>query len=85
MKIEANMKTLEIRKPLYNNFVYIRESILKSTDKLKVKIPNGEAVINTEEWIKSGKRMEKVFKIPNCPMILFGNYLPINEKAQTLL
>lgn len=75
------MKTLIIKKPLYGTFCYIRDSHLKGKN-LKVIIPQGSAVIDCKEWISTGKKMEKVFLIPNKPMILWGNSVKIevNEK-----
>lgn len=78
------MEKVNILKPVYGNFVYIRESILKKAiqkgEGLEVTIPAGSAVIDPKKWIETGKRLEKVFKIPGVPMILIGNHVPIEEK-----
>lgn len=53
--------------------------------KLKVIIPKqGEAIIDVLEWIKTGKKMEKVFKRPNEPMVLWGNNLFKPEIPETI-
>lgn len=68
---------IEIKKPLYGSFVYIREEFLKKAMNqntfLKVTIPQGQYLVDPRTWMASGKRMEKVFKIPTRPMILWGN------------
>ena len=73
---------VEIRKPLHGNFCYIRESLLKQAIKdgkwLEVKVPNGVGHISPQLWMGTGKRMTKVFKYENNPMVLYGNEVPIN-------
>jgi len=83
--INNNQQFEEIifHKPLYDNYITIRESILRRAIKnhrlLKITIPQGTAIVDPVEWLKTGKRMEKVFKIPDKPMVLIGNYVPINN------
>jgi hypothetical protein len=83
------MNSITIRKPLYSNFCYIRDRVLfeaiRNGNQLKVIVPNGSAIIDPQEWIRTGKKMEKVFKIKNRPMQLWGNYLPINENQDAML
>lgn len=75
------MVKVEIKKPLYGNFVYINLKVLNTAvrqkQKVEVCLPNGCAVIDPVEWVKTGKRMEKVFKFPDRPMVLYGNHVPI--------
>ena len=74
------MIDLEIKKPLHGKYLCIRESYLLSGPRMKVKIPQGEAVIDTKEWMKTGKLMEKVYLYEDRPMKLFCNYLPVEFK-----
>ena len=78
---------VDIRKPLYDNFVYIRydKYIRQAIDrgaKLKIRIPQGIGIHDPEEWMRTGKRMEKVFKRPDEPMVLWGNWVMF-EKPKT--
>ncbi len=75
---------IDIKKPMFDNYVYIREETLKKAARYKkdgwkvvVRIPQGEGEIDPLEWYKNGKRMEKVFLRPNEPMVLYGGYVPI--------
>lgn len=83
MKAIKRFEDVVIRKPLYHNFVYIRDSILYRAINqhllLRIRIPQGMGIADPKKWIKTGKRMEKVFKIPNHPMILYGNYVHVEE------
>ena len=74
------MKEIKILKPLYGHYVCIRESYLLSGPRMKVTIPQGSAVIDTKEWIKTGKLMEKVYLYDNRPMRLWCNTLPVEFK-----
>ena len=74
------MKEIEIFKPLHGKYICIRESYLKSGPRMKVKIPQGESIIDTKEWMKTGKKMEKVYLYEDRPMKLFCGYLPVEFK-----
>jgi hypothetical protein len=75
--------TIDIRKPLFGNFVYLRDiyidRAIRQKTKIRVKIPNGEAIIEPAKWknwaIKNNKVMKKVFKFPDNPMVLYGGWL----------
>jgi len=73
-----------IKKPLYDNFVYVRDMhirrAMREGKKLKITIPQGAGIVDPVDWIKTGKKMEKVFKYPDNPMILWGNRVPLNIK-----
>ena len=77
------MKKVTIKKPMYGAFVYIRDRVLYDAihdgERIQVCIPQGSAIIDPKEWIRTGKKLEKVFKIPNRPMVLWGNHVPIAE------
>lgn len=68
-----------IQKPLFGSYVYVRDIYLKQAiaehKNLSIIIPSqGQFEHDPRAWIKTGKRMEKVFKIKNRPMVLYGNY-----------
>jgi hypothetical protein len=74
----------KIKKPLYGNFVNLRKSLLlraiKDGELIKITIPQGSAIVSPVWWIKTGKEVEQVFKIPDRPMKLVGNYVEIKPK-----
>lgn len=77
------IQSIEIKKPLYGNYVYIWEKVLNRAIRqkamLEIRVPKGSAVVDPREWKKNGKRMEKIFRKPNEPMILYGGNVPIPE------
>lgn len=77
------MIKVNIKKPLYGNMVYIRDSILRNAifkgENIELKIPSGTKIIDPRVWLNSGKRMQKVFNFPDRPMILYGNYVNFTE------
>ena len=83
---EKNKRNIivEIKKPLYQNFAYIRDKYLYEAIErgvnVEIRIPQGTAVVDPKKWIKTGKRMEKVFLLPDNPMILWGNRVPIKTE-----
>jgi hypothetical protein len=72
---------VNIKKPLYANFVRIRDKYIyqaiKEKKKLRITIPQGTGIHDPQEWMKTGKRVEQVFLMPDNPMILWGNYVKI--------
>lgn len=69
-----------IKKPMYNDFVTVRDIYLmqakREMRKLKISSPGvGECIVTPEQWIEKGKRIEKEFLIKGKPMILWGNYI----------
>jgi len=78
----------KIKKPLYDNFVNLRKSLLlraiKDGELIKITIPQGSAIVSPVWWIKTGKESEKVFKIPDRPMKLCGNFVPIRKSAEEI-
>jgi hypothetical protein len=73
--------TVNIKKPLYGNFVYVNgnivEKAIRTSSMLEIVIPNGRAIVDPKMWKENGKIMKKVFKIPNNPMTLYGGNVPI--------
>lgn len=73
---------ISIGKPLFEyeggHFIYIRDKYLREAKKtgkpMRIKTPEGEALYTYEEWMKGAKRMEQVFKFPDHPLLLWGNY-----------
>jgi len=78
-----------IEKPIYGNFVYVRDSYLnkaeRTGDKLRIKTPKGGIVCTYEQWKHGAKYMEKVFKRPDEPMKLWGNKVPVIDENQLSL
>jgi hypothetical protein len=72
---------IKIYKPLYGTFCYIRDTYIweaqRTGKKLRITVPQGVGIMTAEEWLNGAKRMEKVFKIPTKPMILYGNEVKI--------
>lgn len=75
-KIKVNIK-----KPLYGNYVYIRGSIVEKAIRLglglQITVPNGTATVDPLKWRNTGRIMKKVFKFKDNPMILYGNNVPV--------
>lgn len=77
------LKTIELYKPLFKNkrgyFHNIYDKHLKDAIKekkiIQAKTFHGIYEIDPKQWIATGKKMEQVFKRPDEPMILYGNYL----------
>jgi hypothetical protein len=74
---------IEIRKPLFGTYVYVRdiyiERAIKRKVNLEIHIPQGIGICDPIRWKNEGKRMEKVFKRPDEPMVLYGNYVKIDQ------
>ena len=76
-----------IRRPLFKFqerfFVYIRDKYLKQAKRkgklLKINVPEGSAYYSYDEWMKGCRRMEQVFRFPDRPLKLIGNYLEISH------
>jgi len=68
-----------IRKPIYGDYVGIREKYIwkakRENKKLKIETPRGVCIISPTKFLKGATRIEKVFKIPDRPMILYCNTL----------
>ena len=87
------MIKVNIRKPLYGNFCYIRSSVvdkaIREGQEMQVTVPNGTAIMDPVRWKETGKIMKKVFKYKDTPMILYGNFVRVplpqpTEKKETV-
>ena len=71
---------IEFEKPMYWDKIYIWEDTLNKAIKrkipIKVKMDKVVYIItDVKKWKKTGEKMSKVFKRPDEPMILYGNFL----------
>lgn len=86
MNMSNEFVEVDIKKPLYGTYVqirskYIKEAIL-SGKLLKITIPQGVGIHDPKEWAKTGKKYEQIFLIPDCPMVLYGNYVKIGQTKE---
>ena len=71
---------ITIHKPVYGRFCYIRDKWLRHAidDKKDLYVVFSELnetyKCNAKKWKNTGQRHEQVFKIPDCPMVLYGNH-----------
>lgn len=76
---------VNIRKPLHGTFVYIRDKYLRQAKlrniPLQITIPQGVGIMTYEEFMKGAKQMSKVFKDPEHPMVLYGNYVKLTNTS----
>lgn len=76
--------SINIRQPIYGTYVGIREKYIwqakREHKKLRITIPQGEVIISPEAYLKGATRIEKVFLIPDKPMILYCNTLHLDKK-----
>lgn len=65
---------------------YIRDKYLKRAKltgkKLVIEYNEKKYICTYKEWMKGAKRMEKIFLIPNQPMILWGQYIAKFKKKK---
>lgn len=77
--ITSRAVIIEMEKPVFGSKYYIRDKYIDIAKKRKLKLvlktPDGIATYTPKEWLKGADRMEKVFKIPECPMILWGKHI----------
>jgi len=81
---------VDIKKPLFDyenvDFVYIRNKYIKEAKRknlyLKIITPKGTHYTTPQDWMKGCKKIEKVFKFPDRPMKLVGNYAIPNDPPE---
>ena len=82
---------LTLYKPIYPNSLYfgIRQETLRKAirnrDYLKVQYQGIIYQVRPKQWIKTGTRIEKVYRFPDNPMILYCNYLNSFPKEQSMV
>lgn len=78
-----NIITVNIKKPLYGNHVYINGSIVEKAirigAKLEIIVPKGSAIVDPLDWKNNKDMMKKVFLYPDRPMILYGGTVNVNS------
>ena len=78
--------TIEIKKPLYGNYVYINSTTIdraiNTGSMLEIIVPRGRAIVDPRKWKANGQVMRKVFKYPDHPMILYGGNVPIPSDSK---
>lgn len=86
------MIDVEIKKPLYGNYVNVRDiyvnRAIREGTQLQIKTPNGTGIVDPVKWKNGeygGKRVEKVFKRPDQPMVLYGGNVPIEDNQPKLI
>lgn len=82
------MKTVKVKinKPLYGTFCNIRKKYVNRAisegKKLEVEIPQGTAIVDPQWWKDTGKRVEQIFNYPDRPMVMYGNYVPLENVSK---
>ena len=79
--------SVEIKKPIYANYVGIREKYIRMAQKyhedLRITTPNGVTTISPTRYLQGADRIEKVFLIPDRPMVLYcKNLVPDKEEPK---
>jgi hypothetical protein len=82
---------VNIRKPIFANYCGIRELYIRQAQKyhkdLKVITPNGIGIVSPTKFLQGAERIEKVFLIPDRPMVLYANHVkvdPIESEKPTV-
>ena len=78
---------VKILKPIYGNYVGIREKYIRQAQKyhkdLQITTPNGVTTISPTRFLQGAERIEKVFLIPEHPMVLYcKNLVPDKEEPK---
>lgn len=77
---------INIKKPIHSTYVGINETKINQAislgEMLEITIPQGTGTADPIEWMKTGKRIEKVFLYPDRPMVLYTNYVKIVDTKQ---
>jgi hypothetical protein len=76
-----NYEYVNLTKTFYGTYVGIYDARIKRAIKrgvqLMIEIPQGIGIHDPKEWIKTGKKIEKVFNYPENPMIQYCNYVKV--------
>ena len=82
-----------IKKPIYGHCVAVNETILRRCEQLnrlmEISCPGKKETLTPQEWRDKSKRISKVFKYPDNPMILWqgtiGRVIKDNKSDQLTL
>ena len=78
-----NFVYVDIKKPIYGSYVGIRDKYIfrakREKKKLFIRIPQGTCTISPEKFLKGAQRIEKVFLIPDKPMVLYANTIHVDK------
>jgi hypothetical protein len=71
--------SINIRKPIYGNYCGIRDKYIFQSKKyhkdLRITTPLGVTTISPTKFMQGADRIEKVFLIPDRPMVLWCRHL----------
>lgn len=80
---------ITINKPIYANYCGIREKYIwqakRQKKMLRITTPNGVGTISPTKFMKGAERIEKVFLIPDKPMVLYANHVPIDKEEPEII
>jgi len=84
-----NYINVDIKKPIYGNYVGVRELYIWKAKRehkmLRITTPNGTTTISPTRYLEGATRIEKVFLIPDRPMVLYCKLLtPDKPKEEHL-
>ena len=81
--------TIEIKKPIYANYVGVREKYILQAKKyhkdLRIITPNGTGTVSPSKFLNGAERIEKVYLIPDQPMVLYCNHVKIDKEEPTIV
>ena len=82
-----NFIYVNIKKPIYGNYVGVRETYIWKAKRehklLRITTPKGTTTISPNKYLEGADRIEKVFLIPDKPMVLyFKNLVPDKPKEE---
>jgi len=77
-----------INKPIYGHCVALNEDIINHAKRhnrlLLVKCPGASQLLSPQAWIDKSKRVLKVFRRPDQPMVLYQGYIGDPQKQNTV-
>jgi hypothetical protein len=76
---DGEVYEIYIHKPIYGHCVALNSDIIKLAKlhlrSLLVKCPGASEKIAPDDWVSKSKRIEKVFRRPDQPMILYQGHI----------
>jgi len=77
--------TVNILKPIYGTYVGIRDKYIFKAKREKkdlfIRIPQGTCTISPAKFLRGATRIEKVFLIPDKPMVLYCNTIHVDKQT----